>query len=302
MRARRVFSDKKEQDQHAWNFQALRKLRFRTRGKELVEKELQSHPGREIATAIQDVYAKADLFEEDFVTLNETVEVFWAGAFRRGTRHAKYCSLQRAVWRAAFHATTSAQSLSETIASTMKHFSTRRKVRGKKDRKFYADGFVDAFREILGSPINNFGHSLRGWLYHVKLSNPDWVGYKTFDTGEHVDRFLLDYDTLMALAKRRPLARPYILENSITVRGSHHQRSGQPFGVDLVAHFVRHRRLLKRLAKLVLQELRDPHFGQSYGFAHHSLEEYLDWERAGLGTSREWKRCKHCGHWFPGTR
>jgi hypothetical protein len=113
-----------------------------------------------------------------------------------------------------------------------------------------------------------------------------------------IKRFLLDQKALFDLTSREPQADRYVKNHSITVRGNRRRKGDQVFGLDLVAHYQRYRTTLRKLTRWTVAQLQDPNFGVQEGFAPHSLDEYLDFERASLGVSRPWKRCRKCGEWF----
>jgi hypothetical protein len=297
MRARRIYDDPQRQREHCKRFADVQKLVFGPGGRRAALKTVADHPGRAVADAILDVTSKMDVLDEDFRSLRSAVDEFWEGAFAPRSTHASYCRLQMEVWRAAFHIAASAQSVSETVKATMRKYSRPRKAAGRATYLYWVCGFDARWDALEMSPIYKFNHCLRGALYHVRLSNPDWIGYKDLAAGRQKERFLLSQEELLRLAERDPKARAYIRAHAINVRGSRSREGQETFGVDLVAHYQRYRAVLRKLCRWIVSQLEDPRFGTQQGRPPHALDEYLDLERACQGVSRRWKRCRHCGRW-----
>ena len=259
---------------------------------------IETHQGRGLANSILDIITKMDILDEDFRDLRSAVELFWDGAFVSGSSHSSYCNLQREVWRASFHVSASAQSVSETVKSTMRKYSSRRKSLGRKIHEYQIRRFATKWDEFKESPIYKFNECLRGSFYHVRLTHADWVGYRDFVTQKSKERFLLPQEPLFRLADREPKALQYIRSRSINVRGHRHRKGDEVYGLDLVAHYQRYRAVLRKICHWTISQLEDPEFGKHEGFPSHALEEYLDFERASMGVSKRWRRCRHCGTWF----
>lgn len=297
MRPRKIFANESKQKEHIRRFNEIKLQVFRDGSRRQVIKLLEDHEGKQISDAILGIVSKVDILDDDFRDLRKSIESFWDNAFKKGTSHNSYCLILRDVWRCAFHVAASAQSVYETIGAAMNKFSHKQNRKGETICNYWITGFKNKCDELTKTPIYKFNYQLRGYLYHVRLSNPDWVGFKDYTTGERIERFILHKEILLSLVDRDLDAQNYVRDHSITVQGQRVQKGDKIYGLDLLAHFQRYRLLLKKLSLWTIKELENPDFGKNAGIQSCVLREYHDLERASMGISRNWKRCKHCGGW-----
>ena len=297
MKARKIFNDGTRQKEHARRFDEVKSQVFKDGSRRQVLAQLRNHEGKQISDKILDIVSKVDILDVDLRDLKISIDTFWNKGFKKGTPHNSYCVYLRDVWRCAFHVAATAQSVFETIEAVMNKFSHKNKHIGKKTHTYWVAAYAERRDEFINMQIYKFNSKLRGYLYHVRLSNPEWVGYKDYSSGQSIERFILQKDILLSNLDRDPEVIEYVKTHSITVRGDKMQKGDQVYGLDLLAHYTKYRTLLKKLANWTIKELENPEFGKDTGLNSYALKAYYDLERASMAVTREWKRCKHCGTW-----